>query len=207
MKNRCRALFCPQWSCDYKMPTHLPEEVTSEHLLPPSLLSGLCQALSAPFCVPPPPPNSVCNVYSLCPPAVWNALPWILGSEIWPAAPPLTSRTMTPTACWIAKIQLMQLDSKTVDHTNISIRNRGCVFLCWCWGYMHVLQGSCILMRRTVLAVFSFNDVFQKQKVLVVKRRKSTVGKRRCVMYQLVWGWFAFQMGTYGCFFFNFSNN
>lgn len=49
---------------------------------------------------------------------------------------------------------------------------------------------------RTILTVFSFN-IFQKPKALVVKRRKSSMGRRRCVMYQLVFGCFAFHMGNF----------
>lgn len=151
----------------------------------------LCQPLVGPLHA-----DLADNIYSLRPPAVWNALPWILGSEIWPAASPLQSSIATPTACGIAKVQLMQLDNKSVDHRNISIWNQDCVLLCWCWGYTHVLHSSCIIMRRTILTVFSLNDVFQKQKGLVVERRKTTVGKRRCVKYQMVFRCFAFQMGN-----------
>lgn len=85
----------------------------------------LCQPLFSPLHA-----DLVCNIYSSCLPAVWNALPWILGSEIWPAASLLKSSTTTPTACWIAKIQLMQLVNKTVDNSNISIWNQDCILPC-----------------------------------------------------------------------------
>lgn len=100
------------FNCDRQNPSNLKIAAVSYHyrhkqlllfykerysLLVTTFTSNTCKY--SPFCLV---QNLLWTHISTRPPAMWNALPWILRSETWPAASLLKSSTVTPSACWKA---------------------------------------------------------------------------------------------------------